>query len=142
VSDAWAAHAMWRLSSTYGSLQAPATLARGMTVRSTGEAQRLVPQARPGTYGTPRCGSMQRQNTVGAMLTDSEDTRRYCQGRARVGPLDPPTLLVGRLLRDIWGKAGVVCYPSPVRPLSVHGAVGAVVDVAPPPGRRLGSGRR
>jgi len=76
------------------------------------------------------------------MLTGSEDARRYRRGRARVGPLDAPTLLVGRLLRDIWERAGVVRYPSPVRPLSVHGEVFAVVDVAPPLGRRPGSGRR
>jgi hypothetical protein len=76
------------------------------------------------------------------MLTGSEDARRDCRGQARVGPLDAPTLLVGRLLRDIWKRAGVVPYPSPVRPLSVHGEVVAVVYVAPPPGRKLGSGRR
>ena len=76
------------------------------------------------------------------MLTGSEDARRDCRGRARAGPLDAPTLLVGRLLRDIWERAGVVPYPSPVRPLSMHGEVFAVVYVAPPLGRKLGSDKR
>jgi hypothetical protein len=114
-------------------------------VRSPGEAQRGTAEVRPpsATWDVwdPGVGQYTAE-AHGRSHTDSEDARRDCRGRARVGPLDAPTLLVGCLLRDIWERAGVVPYPSPVRPLSVHGEVFVVVYVAPPAGRKLGSGRR